>query len=204
MATAGSRSRSWRHCVRRGRGVLPRRAVSRPVTGSRSGRRTRSSGSSPRSARVAAGAALVPLNTRFKGDEAAYILDRSRRACSLFTRRGFLGNDYAAMLRTAGIPRPSVVTARRRRVVGRRRLPRRRSVDEPKRRRSTRAGRHRPTSSSRRARPGGQGRRDHARPDPAGLRRPGATSSGCARATATSSSTRSSTPSATRRACSPA
>ena len=46
---------------------------------------------------VSAGAALVPLNTRFKGDEASYILDKSRAALT-FVAPPFLGNDYAAML----------------------------------------------------------------------------------------------------------
>jgi HIP---CoA ligase len=46
---------------------------------------------------VSAGAALVPLNTRFKGDEAAYILDKSR-AVFTFVAPPFLGNDYGAML----------------------------------------------------------------------------------------------------------
>jgi acyl-CoA synthetase (AMP-forming)/AMP-acid ligase II len=46
---------------------------------------------------VSAGAALVPLNTRFKGDEAAYILDKSR-ARFTFVSPPFLGNDYASML----------------------------------------------------------------------------------------------------------
>jgi HIP---CoA ligase len=45
-----------------------------------------------------AGAVLVPLNTRFKGGEAAYIL-RSSGATTLVTVRGFLGFDYPAMLR---------------------------------------------------------------------------------------------------------
>jgi HIP---CoA ligase len=44
-----------------------------------------------------AGAVLVPLNTRFKGGEAAYIL-RSSGATTLATVRGFLGFDYPAML----------------------------------------------------------------------------------------------------------
>ena len=47
-----------------------------------------------------AGAALVPLNTRYKGVEAADILRRSR-ARLLFTVEGFLGNDYVSMLREA-------------------------------------------------------------------------------------------------------
>jgi HIP---CoA ligase len=46
---------------------------------------------------LSAGAALVPLNTRYKGDEAAYILDKSR-ARFAFVSKPFLGNDYAAML----------------------------------------------------------------------------------------------------------
>lgn len=45
----------------------------------------------------AAGAVLVPLNTRYKGSEAAYILNTSR-AKLLFTVQGFLGNDYVSML----------------------------------------------------------------------------------------------------------
>ena len=49
---------------------------------------------------VGAGAVLVPLNTRFKGAEAAYIL-RSSGARIIFTVRGFLGIDYPAMLAKA-------------------------------------------------------------------------------------------------------
>jgi acyl-CoA synthetase (AMP-forming)/AMP-acid ligase II len=49
---------------------------------------------------VGAGAVLVPLNTRFKGQEAAYIL-RSSGARVLFTVRGFLGIDYPALLAAA-------------------------------------------------------------------------------------------------------
>jgi acyl-CoA synthetase (AMP-forming)/AMP-acid ligase II len=48
-----------------------------------------------------AGAALVPLNTRYKGAEAAYILDASRSRI-LLTVEGFLGNDYVSMLRQSG------------------------------------------------------------------------------------------------------
>ncbi len=40
---------------------------------------------------------LVPLNTRYKGVEAAYIL-RASGARVLFTVQGFLGTDYPAML----------------------------------------------------------------------------------------------------------
>jgi len=46
------------------------------------------------------GAVLVPLNTRYKGTEAGFILDRSR-ARILLTVDGFLGNDYITMLRDA-------------------------------------------------------------------------------------------------------
>ncbi len=45
-----------------------------------------------------AGAVLVPLNTRYKGVEAADIIRRSG-ARLLFTVEGFLGNDYVSMLR---------------------------------------------------------------------------------------------------------
>lgn len=48
-----------------------------------------------------AGASLVPLNTRYKGVEAAQILERSG-AKVLVTVEGFLGNDYVTMLREAG------------------------------------------------------------------------------------------------------
>jgi acyl-CoA synthetase (AMP-forming)/AMP-acid ligase II len=44
-----------------------------------------------------AGGVLVPLNTRFKGAEAAYIM-RDAGASTLVTVRGFLGTDYPAML----------------------------------------------------------------------------------------------------------
>ncbi len=44
-----------------------------------------------------AGAVLVPLNTRFKGGEGAYII-RDSGATTLLTVRGFLGADYPAML----------------------------------------------------------------------------------------------------------
>jgi acyl-CoA synthetase (AMP-forming)/AMP-acid ligase II len=44
-----------------------------------------------------AGGVVVPLNTRFKGGEAAYIL-RNSGAKILVTVRGFLGYDYPAML----------------------------------------------------------------------------------------------------------
>ncbi|MGH4029686.1 FadD3 family acyl-CoA ligase [Actinomycetota bacterium Odt1-20B] len=49
---------------------------------------------------VTAGAVLVPLNTRFKGAEAAYVLERSR-AKLLFVTGTFLGTSYVASLRRA-------------------------------------------------------------------------------------------------------
>ncbi|MGW5849177.1 FadD3 family acyl-CoA ligase [Streptomyces sp. NPDC055254] len=49
---------------------------------------------------VSAGAVLVPLNTRFKGSEAAYVLGRSR-ARLLFVTGTFLGTSYVASLRRA-------------------------------------------------------------------------------------------------------
>ena len=48
----------------------------------------------------AAGAAIVPINTRFKGDEAAYVLSASKAAL-LVTTVGFLDIDTVAMLGTA-------------------------------------------------------------------------------------------------------
>jgi len=52
---------------------------------------------------LGAGAVLVPLNTRFKGPEAAYVLAKSR-ARALLTVRGFLGADYPAMLAGESLP----------------------------------------------------------------------------------------------------
>jgi HIP---CoA ligase len=52
---------------------------------------------------ISAGGVLVPLNTRYKGAEAAYILGRSG-ARFLCTVTGFLDTDYVAMLRDAGVP----------------------------------------------------------------------------------------------------
>ncbi|MFI6940442.1 FadD3 family acyl-CoA ligase [Streptomyces sp. NPDC050418] len=49
---------------------------------------------------VSAGAVLVPLNTRYKGTEAAYVLGRSR-AKLLFVTGTFLGTSYVASLRRA-------------------------------------------------------------------------------------------------------
>jgi acyl-CoA synthetase (AMP-forming)/AMP-acid ligase II len=52
-----------------------------------------------------AGAALVPINTRFKGEEAAHVLSTSR-AAMLVTTVGFLGSDPVGMLRDAATPLP--------------------------------------------------------------------------------------------------
>ncbi|MFG2293925.1 FadD3 family acyl-CoA ligase [Streptomyces sp. NPDC048603] len=54
---------------------------------------------------VTAGAVLVPLNTRFKGSEAAYVLRRSG-ARLLFVTGTFLGTSYVASLRRAAAEGP--------------------------------------------------------------------------------------------------
>jgi HIP---CoA ligase len=53
------------------------------------------------------GGVVVPVNTRYKGLEAAYLLRRSR-ACVLVTVNGFLGNDYLALLRDSGEATPDL------------------------------------------------------------------------------------------------
>ncbi|MEJ7584820.1 MAG: FadD3 family acyl-CoA ligase [Acidimicrobiales bacterium] len=50
-----------------------------------------------------AGAVLVPLNTRFKGAEAGFILRRSATRL-LLTTEGFLGHDYVSMLHGEDLP----------------------------------------------------------------------------------------------------
>jgi acyl-CoA synthetase (AMP-forming)/AMP-acid ligase II len=55
------------------------------------------------------GAVLVPINTRFKGPEAAAILSRSG-ARVLVTVTEFLGTDYVAMLRSTGAELPELQT----------------------------------------------------------------------------------------------
>jgi HIP---CoA ligase len=54
-----------------------------------------------------AGAALVPINTRFRGAEAGYVLTRSG-ARALFTVRGFLDTDYPALLASAAVDLPGL------------------------------------------------------------------------------------------------
>ena len=46
------------------------------------------------------GGAIIPLNTRYRGPEAAYILEKSG-ASALFTVEGFLNTSYVTMLRDA-------------------------------------------------------------------------------------------------------
>ncbi|MHB1583173.1 MAG: FadD3 family acyl-CoA ligase [Acidimicrobiales bacterium] len=58
---------------------------------------------------LAAGAVLVPVNTRFKGAEAAELLRRGRVGV-LVTTSGFLGNDYLALLEDAGVALPDLRT----------------------------------------------------------------------------------------------
>jgi acyl-CoA synthetase (AMP-forming)/AMP-acid ligase II len=54
-----------------------------------------------------AGGVLVPVNTRFRGTEAAFVLARSQ-ARVLFTVRGFLDTDYPALLADAGVTLPAL------------------------------------------------------------------------------------------------
>jgi HIP---CoA ligase len=54
-----------------------------------------------------AGGVLVPVNTRFRGPEAAFVLARSG-ARALFTVRGFLDTDYPALLAAADVPLPAL------------------------------------------------------------------------------------------------
>ena len=55
-----------------------------------------------------AGAVLVPVNTRFKGAEAAHVLETSG-ARLLFTVQGFLEADYVGMLRAEGVDVHTVI-----------------------------------------------------------------------------------------------
>jgi HIP---CoA ligase len=50
---------------------------------------------------LAAGAVLVPVNTRYKGAEAQYLLAKAR-VVLLVVDQGFLGHDYLGLLRSAG------------------------------------------------------------------------------------------------------
>ena len=53
------------------------------------------------------GAVVVPINTRYKGIEAAHVLERSQ-ARVLITVDGFLGARYPTMLRDAGVRLPGL------------------------------------------------------------------------------------------------
>ncbi|HTU75781.1 MAG TPA: AMP-binding protein [Trebonia sp.] len=55
---------------------------------------------------LGAGAVLVPVNTRYKGGEAHYVLAKAR-AAALLVGNGFLGNDYLGMLSDADSQAPS-------------------------------------------------------------------------------------------------
>ncbi|MBK7777469.1 MAG: AMP-binding protein [Sandaracinaceae bacterium] len=55
----------------------------------------------------AAGAVVVPVNTRYKGIEAAFLLKKSG-AKILLTVSGFLGNDYVALLAASGEVLPAL------------------------------------------------------------------------------------------------
>jgi acyl-CoA synthetase (AMP-forming)/AMP-acid ligase II len=55
------------------------------------------------------GASLVPVNTRFKGEEAAYVLSKSG-ARALFATTDFLGVDALAMLDASDVPLPALKT----------------------------------------------------------------------------------------------
>ena len=215
-----------RRAVRRRRGARRRRApallpswpsgptrspgrcsppASSRATASPSGATTPPSGCSPPSAPTAAGAVVVTINTRFKGVEAAHMLETAG-ARLLFTVNGFLDTDYVAMLDAAGRPACSrrswcsTATDRRRHPVDR--LPRASGEGAGERgRRASRGGRarrhqrhplhlrHHREAEGRDARP--RGRRS-------GRSRRGATWWASGPATATSSSTRSSTPSGSR------
>ncbi len=54
-----------------------------------------------------AGGVLVPINTRFRGTEASYVLERSG-ARVLFAVRGFLDTDYPALLAEADAELPAL------------------------------------------------------------------------------------------------
>jgi len=55
-----------------------------------------------------AGAAIVPISTRFKGEEAAYVLAASK-AAMLVTTVGFLETDPVGMLARAGTKLPALL-----------------------------------------------------------------------------------------------
>ncbi len=172
------------------------------ATGSRSGRRTSGSGRSPRSAVTRSGGDRDPAEHPVQGRRGG-LRDRRRAAPTrLFTVTDFLDTNYVDLL--AGAPglrrrsrRSSCCAARARRVrrVGRVPRPRRRDRRGDGRRARRRGAARRPVrhplhvGHDRAA----EGRDAHPLGERPRVRRVVATSSGCAPATATSSSTRSST-----------
>jgi HIP---CoA ligase len=58
---------------------------------------------------AAAGAVTVPINTRFRGREAAQLIGDSRPV-ALFTTTGFLGTDYPSMLRAVAPEHAALTT----------------------------------------------------------------------------------------------
>ena len=57
-----------------------------------------------------AGAVMVPLNTRYKAEEAGYILGKTR-AVAVVVEDGFLGNGYVSMLDSQDLPHLGTVVA---------------------------------------------------------------------------------------------
>ena len=157
----------------------------------------------------AAGAVLVPFNTRYRGEEAGHIL-RTSGARLLLTVTDFLDTDYVELLDgVAGLDALeerivlSGVTPRRRHELGR--LPAREArtsrlrTSRPASRRSSRT--IAATSSSRPAPPGHPRGRCSATARASARTSSGASWSTCAAATATCRCTRSSTPPASSPAC---
>ena len=58
---------------------------------------------------LAAGGVLVPINTRFKGEEAAYLLQKTR-ATALVSAGEFLGTDYVGLINAAEADLPHLKT----------------------------------------------------------------------------------------------
>ena len=78
------------------------RRASRPATGSHCGRRTVGRATAALGVHVAGGI-VVPINTCFKGREAAYVMEASQVRV-LFTVTDFLNTDYVSLLTEAGLP----------------------------------------------------------------------------------------------------